>query len=245
MSTAKRLTCREGYAVWATTYDQEQNPLILTEEPRVKAVLASLTPTSRALDVATGTGRWALYLAERGVSVTGIDESPEMVAVAQQKARAANLPIMFIQGAIEDSLPFPSDCFDLVVCALALCHVLDLQAAVAECSRVLRPGGHLLITDFHPQAVLNGWETTIVGAQETLILPNARHSLSGYLEAVRESGCDVVHLEEVLVREQPREAILRGEDVELFMRQYGDWPFCLILLARHRGDESTNSPPRV
>jgi len=129
--------------------------LILTEEPRVKAVLASLTPTSRALDVATGTGRWALYLAERGVSVTGIDESPEMVAVAQQKARAANLPIMFIQGAIEDGLAFPSDCFDLVVCALAPCHMLDLQAAVAECSRVLRPGGHLLITDFHPQAVLN------------------------------------------------------------------------------------------
>ncbi len=117
MSTARRLTSREGYAVWATTYDQEQNPLILTEEPRVKAVLASLTPTSRALDVVTGTGRWALYLAERGVSVTGIDESSEMVAVAQQKARAANFPIMFIQGAIEDGLAFPSDCFDLVVCA--------------------------------------------------------------------------------------------------------------------------------
>ncbi len=111
-------------------------------------------------------------------------------------------------------------------------------------SRVLRSGGHLLITDFHPQAVLNGWETALVADGETFILPNARHSRSDYLDAVRESGCELVHLEEILVRQQPQEAMMHGpQDVEAFMREYGDWPFCLIILARLRF--STLSKPRA
>jgi ubiquinone/menaquinone biosynthesis C-methylase UbiE len=233
MRESKRLTTREGYATWARSYDDEQNPLIMTEEPRVKELLAGIPHPSSALDVATGTGRWALYLAKRGVSVVGIDESPEMLQVAQDKAHAAGLSISFLEGTLEDGLPFPSGQFDLVVCALALCHVHDIRAAVSSCSRVLRSGGHLLITDFHPQAVLNGWETALVADGETFILPNARHSRSDYLDAVRESGCELVHLEEILVREQPQEAVMHGpQDVEAFMREYGDWPFCLIILAR-------------
>jgi cytosine/adenosine deaminase-related metal-dependent hydrolase len=90
-----------------------------------------------------------------------------------------------------------------------------------------------LITDFHPQAVLNGWDTALVADGETFILPNARHSRSDYLDAVRESGCELVHLEEILVRQQPQEAVMQGpQDVEEFMREYGDWPLCLIILAR-------------
>jgi ubiquinone/menaquinone biosynthesis C-methylase UbiE len=233
MRESKRLTTREGYATWARSYDDEQNPLIMTEEPRVKELLAGIPHPSRALDVATGTGRWALYLAKRGVSVVGIDESPEMLQVAQDKAHAAGLSISFLEGTLEDGLPFPSGQFDLVVCALALCHVHDIRAAVSSCSRVLRSGGHLLITDFHPQAVLNGWDTALVADGETFILPNARHSRSDYLDAVRESGCELVHLEEILVRQQPQEAVMQGpQDVEEFMREYGDWPLCLIILAR-------------
>lgn len=225
------VTTREGYAIWSTSYDAERNPLIMTEEPRVTALLESLPPPHRVLDVGTGTGRWALNLAKRGADVTAIDESPEMLVVARDKAALASLPIRFEQRALQEGLPFPSDHFDLVICALALCHVSDLRGAVAECSRVLRRGGYLLITDFHPQAILNGWETTIFRGEDAYILPTVRHSRSAYLRAIEMSGCDVIHVEEVLVRDQPEEAVLRGEDIDEFMRQYGDWPFCLIVLA--------------
>jgi ubiquinone/menaquinone biosynthesis C-methylase UbiE len=187
--------------------------LILTEEPLVKRLLATLPAPADVLDVATGTGRWALYLAEHGARVVGIDESPEMLAVARAKARAANLPIRWVEGALEDGLPFPPERFDLVVCALALCHVLDLHQAIAVCSRVLRPGGSLLITDFHPQAIHNGWRTMIVGSGDVYTIPNAHHSVPAYLDAIRESGCEVVHVEQVLVRDQPQEAMLTSVDL--------------------------------
>ncbi len=226
------VTTRQGYSIWSTSYDEERNPLIMTEGPRVMALLESLPHPQRVLDVATGTGRWAVHLAKLGADVTAIDESPEMLVVAREKAGSAGLPIEFEQHVVEEGLPFPSDHFDLVTCALALCHVHDLPRAIAECSRVLRRGGHLLITDFHPQAIENGWETTIFRGEDAYILPTVRHSRSEYLRAIEASGCDVIHVEDVLVRDQPEEAILRGEDVEEFMRQYGDWPFCLIVLAR-------------
>lgn len=41
-----------------------------------------------------------------------------------------------------------------------------------------------------------------------------------------------MYVEDVLVREQPAEAVLWGEDIDEFMRRFGDWPFCLIILAR-------------
>jgi ubiquinone/menaquinone biosynthesis C-methylase UbiE len=57
------VTAREGYAVWASFYDTEHNPLIMTEEPLVQRLLETLPTPERALDAATGTGRWALHLA--------------------------------------------------------------------------------------------------------------------------------------------------------------------------------------
>lgn len=182
--------------------------------------------------MAAGTGRWALRFARAGAEVTALDSSVEMLAVARGTARNEGLPITFIEGPLDGPLSFPTEHFDLVVCALALCHVPDIDAAIAGCTRALRPGGHLLITDFHPQAIANGWETTVFRGEDAYILPNSRHSRAAYLDAVTNAGCQLIHVEEVLVREQPREAILWGGDVEEFLRNYGDWPFCLIVLGQ-------------
>jgi ubiquinone/menaquinone biosynthesis C-methylase UbiE len=237
------VSARDGYAIWASFYDQEQNPLIMTEEPRVRELLQSLPRPSAALDVATGTGRWALYLARQGVAVTAVDQSPEMLAVARTKSRAEELEITFLERDLEDGLPLPTGTFDLVICALALSHFPDFRGLVRECGRVLRSGGHLLVTDFHPQAVKNGWEPTCFRGEEGYILPHPDHDRSDYLNAITQSGCDLVHIEEVLVREQPPESLLM-DDVDAFLKQYGDWPLCLIALACRR-DEGPIPKPAI
>jgi SAM-dependent methyltransferase len=138
---ARPIATREGYARWAAFYDEPGNELIDLEEPIVREILDAL-PVGIALDAACGTGRHAAYLASLGHTVIGVDTSPEMLAVARAKLPAAEL-----HEADLRNLPLADDSVDLVVCALSLTHVPDLGRALEELVRVLRPHGHLVVSD--------------------------------------------------------------------------------------------------
>jgi Methyltransferase domain len=137
------ISTADGYRIWSATYDEPGNPLIEVEEPVVRQILDRLPP-GRALDAACGTGRHAEYLAGLGHRVTGVDSSPEMLARARGRVPAAG----FLLGDLH-RLPVPDGAMDLVVCALALVHVRALGPVMAEFARVLRPGGHLVVSDIH------------------------------------------------------------------------------------------------
>jgi ubiquinone/menaquinone biosynthesis C-methylase UbiE len=99
----------------------------------------------RTLEVGIGTGLNLPFYGEQA-ELTGIDFSPAMLAVARQRAarlgRDADL-----READALALPFPDASFDTVVSTFTLCAVRDDRRAVAEMSRVLRPGGLLLLAD--------------------------------------------------------------------------------------------------
>ncbi len=135
------ITASQGYAAWADTYDQPGNGLIELEQPIIRRIVDQLPPGA-AVDAACGTGRHAGYLASTGHTVTGVDACARMLAIARAKVPAAE----FREGDLH-RLPVPDQHADLVVCALALCHVPDLAPVMTEFARVLRPGGHLLISD--------------------------------------------------------------------------------------------------
>jgi ubiquinone/menaquinone biosynthesis C-methylase UbiE len=138
---ARPITTREGYAEWAPFYDEPGNMLLEIEQPVVQEILEGL-PVGVALDAACGTGRHTTYLTSLGHRVIGVDTSPEMLARAHEK-----LPDGEFHDADLHELPLPDDSVDLVVCAIALTHVPDLGRALGELVRVLRPGGHLVISD--------------------------------------------------------------------------------------------------
>jgi ubiquinone/menaquinone biosynthesis C-methylase UbiE len=139
--TVAPITTVDGYREWARCYDEPGNQLIDLEQPVVWDILRGLEP-GRALDAACGTGRHTSYLASLGHEVIGVDSSPAMLAKAQAKIPEGT----FALADLHD-LPLPDDHVDLVVCALALTHVPDLEPVLAEFVRVLRPGGQLVISD--------------------------------------------------------------------------------------------------
>lgn len=111
--------------------------------------LLKLTTESVVLDVASGKGTSALYLAETiGCRVVGIDLSQANIEHAKAEASARGLDRRTeFQLADAERLPFDGAAFDAVVCECAFCTFPDKQRAAAEFERVLKAGGRVGISD--------------------------------------------------------------------------------------------------
>jgi ubiquinone/menaquinone biosynthesis C-methylase UbiE len=108
---------------------------------------AHCRPSHRWLDVATGAGFTAVAFAPLVAEVTGLDVSAAMLREARERARAAGLANLVFETGAAESLPFPPDGFDGLVCRMAAHHFLSVPKFAAEAYRVLRPGGWLLVAD--------------------------------------------------------------------------------------------------
>lgn len=126
--------------------------------------------TGPVLEVAIGTG---LNLAHYPASVqlTGVEWSPAMLQISRERSRQLDVEVDLRQGDAQ-ALAFPDAAFDTVVCTFSLCAIPDDQKAVAEISRVLRPGRLLLLAD-HVEA--SPWYARAVQA---LIEPVSRQAAS-------------------------------------------------------------------
>ena len=115
------------------------------------ADLAQVTPGTRALDLATGTGDIAFALARRGAAVTGLDITPRMLELARAKSQGAHPEKgdspLFLAGDM-GALPFGDGAFDVVTTGYGIRNLPRIEPALVEIRRVLRPGGRLLSLDF-------------------------------------------------------------------------------------------------
>lgn len=118
--------------------------------------LLELTPRSRVLDVASGKGTSAFFLAERfGSEVVGIDYSSHNVEEANQTAATKGIASRVrFERADAERLPFDDAGFDGIICECAFCTFPDKQAAAREFARVLRPGGRVGLSDLTRGPVL-------------------------------------------------------------------------------------------
>ena len=141
-------------------YDRMNDLISLGLHRRWKGELAgraaALEPR-RVLDVCCGTGDLSLALAPAmpGAAVTGLDFSPEMLAVARKRLAAHPADnLRFLRGnALE--LPFPDGSFVCAVISFGLRNLADSPRAAAELARVVRPGGWVFCLDsFYPRSPL-------------------------------------------------------------------------------------------
>jgi demethylmenaquinone methyltransferase/2-methoxy-6-polyprenyl-1,4-benzoquinol methylase len=153
---AKRTYVRKLFATIADRYDLITAVLSYGQDKRWKATLVSIADVrrgERALDLAAGTGDIAFAVAARGAKTIGLDITHRMLQLAHRRqgdGGQAPSPnhVELITGDMT-SLPFRSSSFDLVTTGYGLRNVPDLNTAIDEIARVLRPGGRLLSLDFN------------------------------------------------------------------------------------------------
>lgn len=138
---------RQQFTVQAAAFGQQG--LTLSSAEYLSWVVEQLTisPGSRVLDVAAGTGHLGRALAGRVGSVVAVDLTPAMIAEGRREAARGGIAnLRYAQGRAE-RLPLADACCDMVVTRLSLHHFLDPRPAVRELARACRRGGQVAVMD--------------------------------------------------------------------------------------------------
>ncbi|MCB0209304.1 MAG: methyltransferase domain-containing protein [Anaerolineae bacterium] len=182
-----------GYAHWARSYRAvPHNPLMEVEQQAMLRLIPVDLRDYRCLDMACGSGRYTLLLQARGASqLFGIDYSADMLVQAKKVGLVGQL-----LRAPFWPLPLPDAHFDLLTCGMAVGHEVNLAQIIAECARVLQPGGQIIYSDLHPFGASVGWQRTFKAANGTTYqLEHHFHTLSDHEQACHQAG---LHIETVL-----------------------------------------------
>ena len=193
----RSLDAEAGYDIWSSTYDSEPDNLLVAMDDVIFPDLLDRVGVRGkvVVDVGCGTGRhWARLLAGHPARLLGFDVSPRMLAKLVGK-----YPDAVVERVSDHRLgALPSASCDLLVSTLALCHMPNAAAALAEWARVVRPGGDLIITDLHPRAAARS-DCTFrhQGRVESIALHV--HSMASLVQAAAQHRLSIERLEERVV----------------------------------------------
>lgn len=152
----------------------------------------------KVLDVGCGGGILSESMAKSGANVTGIDMSPQPLAVAKQHAQDNNLIIDYQQSTIEDFLQqhqqLQAEKFDVITCMEMLEHVPDPFSIIRSCRQLLKPDGVLFMSTIN--RTLKAWALVVIGAEYILkMLPQGTHDYEKFIKpAELLAYCDQVGL---------------------------------------------------
>jgi SAM-dependent methyltransferase len=173
---------RARQALWANV-EGENAPIVL------RRVLASLAPRD-VLEVGGGQGELADWMqSELGAHVTFVDQSERMVELARARG------VTGAQVGDAHELPFPDGAFDTVVAAWMLYHLRDLDRALAEAARVLRPGGRFVAvtgSTRHIEELRDLFGTVMPGFQKQFNAENGEEILRRHFRVVDRTDVELV-----------------------------------------------------
>jgi SAM-dependent methyltransferase len=143
-------------AMWALgEYDRIADGLTISTDQTLR--VAKIRPGERVLDLATGTGITAIAARERGAVVTGVDLTPELLAIAKNKANEAGFGDIDFREGDAEALPFADASFDVVISTCGHMFAPNQEKVATELARVTKSGGRVIFLAWTPEGGLGGW----------------------------------------------------------------------------------------
>ncbi|MGH2565391.1 MAG: class I SAM-dependent methyltransferase, partial [Ginsengibacter sp.] len=165
-----------AYNAWAKDYDSQPDNLMLALDEEVFSALLNEVDIANSIvaDIGCGTGRhWKKIFEKEPEKLIGFDVSEGMLTMLQQKFADAETYLL-----INDKLSrLQNESCDIVISTLTIAHIKNAAAAIAEWNRILKPGGHMIITDYHPSALQKGAKRTFKQNNKTVAVTNYVHTI--------------------------------------------------------------------
>ena len=191
----RTLNVAAGYTAWAPSYDATMDARL---DLPLLGSLGSVDwrDVAAVADLGCGTGRIGAWLKAHGVArVDGVDACSAMLE------RAAAKPIYdSLVCADAGATGLSGRRYDLAISSFVVCHLTDLGGFYAEAARLIRPGGHVVLIDYHPFMLLKGVPTHFNAlAGEPVAIANVVHLIGDHIQAGRRAGLTLLELREQLV----------------------------------------------
>ena len=210
----------EAYDRWAATYDaQADNVVLALESPLFSTLLARVVIEGKIIvDIGCGTGRhWPEILSRAPATLIGVDPSLRMLEWLK-----VHYPDARVLHAPGDELAEIADAScDVIVSTLALAHIREASRAISEWRRTLRPGGSVLMTDFHPDAIRAGMKRTFASRGKTIEIEHHATDLARLRKIAADCGLTTALAAEGAIDESVRHLFERANYLEAYERHKG------------------------
>ncbi|MFI5155567.1 MAG: class I SAM-dependent methyltransferase [Chitinophagales bacterium] len=205
----------KAYNIWSGHYDDQEGNLVLALDNQLfrrfisNKQLAGLT----IADIGCGTGRhWHALLDQNPKRLIGFDISTGMLAQLNKKFPGAETYVL--RNAELSALE--NESCDLIVSTLAIAHMPDLKPVLQEWKRVLKPGGEIIITDFHPEALAKGNRRTYAHEGKWKAVKSYIHPIQLIRDLADALALSTIELKEIRLNEEMRSFYERKNAIPVF-----------------------------
>jgi ubiquinone/menaquinone biosynthesis C-methylase UbiE len=205
----------KAYDWWAGAYDDQPNNLMLAMDEQLFSGLLNDSKIEgfTIADVGCGTGRhWKKIMDQRPAKLIGYDVSQGMLDKLKEKFPTATTHLIR-----DHRLPELADqSCDMIISTLAIAHVPEPEKALQEWNRVLKPGGEIIITDYHPEALARGGKRTFKHQGRTVAVKNYIHSIEKIRLLAKQLHWKELRFSEKLIDDSVKDYYERQNAMDIF-----------------------------
>ena len=181
-------------------YDAQPGNLMLDlDEVLFSSLIKDISLQNKTIaDIGCGTGRhWKKLYAKQPAKLIGLDVSEGMLKMLKEKHPQAEV----YRLETNEPIPLSTNSCDVIISTLALAHIKNIEEAFAEWDRILKPGGEIFITDYHPDALGKGGNRTFMYNGKTIAIKNYVHPISAIKILADKLNFSILKIEEKKINE--------------------------------------------